>query len=98
MACSNSILQQLEQPRVFLPSKPLLMPVLNVAGIDPHPLTGLYNWRDDVAREEDESPGFVLPKAQLLKLAQVRLFWAVALCLLEGLVHRHEATALCPGS
>ena len=40
---------------------------------------GLYTWRDDVAREEDESPGFVLPKTQLLKLAQVRLLSAAVL-------------------
>lgn len=33
---------------------------------------GVYEWRDGVARVEDESPAFVLPKAQLLKLAQVQ--------------------------
>ena len=32
---------------------------------------GVYNWRDEVARTEDESPSYVLPKAQLVKLSQV---------------------------
>ena len=31
---------------------------------------GLYNWRDGVAREEDESTGYVLSRANLVKLAQ----------------------------
>ena len=61
------------------------MPIMSVDVLSPnHPSAGLYNWRDDVAREEDESPGFVLPKAQLLKLAQVRLFLPVASLSLEG--------------
>ena len=30
----------------------------------------LYEWRDRVCREEDESTGYVLPKAQLAMLAQ----------------------------
>lgn len=30
----------------------------------------LYEWRDRVCREEDESGGYVLPKAQLTLLAQ----------------------------
>lgn len=30
----------------------------------------LYEWRDRVSRELDESTGYVLPRAQLLKLAQ----------------------------
>ena len=31
---------------------------------------GLYSWRDGVAREEDESTGYVLSRANLVKLAQ----------------------------
>lgn len=34
--------------------------------------TGVYKWRDEVARVEDESSAYVLPKAQLVKLSQVR--------------------------
>ena len=30
---------------------------------------GLYAWRDRVARERDESTGYVLPRAQLGRLA-----------------------------
>lgn len=32
---------------------------------------GVYKWRDEVARVEDESSAYVLPKAQLVKLSQV---------------------------
>lgn len=34
-------------------------------------LKGLYEWRDRVAREEDESTGFVLPKHMMLQIADV---------------------------
>ncbi|KAF1765544.1 hypothetical protein GCK72_005496 [Caenorhabditis remanei] len=35
-----------------------------------HALTSLYKWRDVVARQEDESPQFVLPNHMLLALAE----------------------------
>ena len=33
-------------------------------------LCALFAWRDGVCREEDESTGYVMPKAQLAMLAQ----------------------------
>lgn len=33
-------------------------------------VAGLYAWRDRTARERDESTGFVLSRAQLVKLAK----------------------------
>ncbi len=31
----------------------------------------LYEWRDGVCREEDESSGYILPRVQLIKLSQL---------------------------
>lgn len=31
-------------------------------------LQGLYGWRDGVAREEDESTGYILPNKTLLEI------------------------------
>ena len=32
--------------------------------------SALFEWRDKICREEDESTGYVLPKAQLVMLTQ----------------------------
>ena len=32
--------------------------------------SALFEWRDEICREEDESTGYVLPKAQLVMLTQ----------------------------
>lgn len=33
-------------------------------------LKGLYNWRDKLSREEDESTGYVLPNHMLLQICE----------------------------
>ncbi len=45
-------------------------PTHSKAARSPSSRAGLYNWRDGVAREEDESTGYVLSRANLIKLAQ----------------------------
>ena len=36
-----------------------------------HCLQLLYTWRDHLAREEDESPGYVLPNHMLFQIAEI---------------------------
>jgi len=43
-----------------------------LAPVQRETLKALYDWRDRVAREEDESPGYVCPDKLLLRLAKVR--------------------------
>lgn len=33
-------------------------------------LQGVYNWRDKIARDEDESTGYVLPNHMLLQICE----------------------------
>lgn len=40
----------------------------------------LYEWRDALARQSDESTGYILPRAQLLKLAQAMPKTALGEC------------------
>ncbi|KAK4478827.1 hypothetical protein RD792_014328 [Penstemon davidsonii] len=54
-------------------SRVLKMERLQVAGLDAQQLaivSGLYEWRDGVARAEDESTGYILPNRTLIEIAK----------------------------
>ncbi|KAL3825637.1 hypothetical protein ACJIZ3_021666 [Penstemon smallii] len=70
---SYGICTQLYEKELLTDSSYLHIYGLQVAGLDAQQLaivSGLYEWRDGVARAEDESTGYILPNRTLIEIAK----------------------------